>query len=308
MAYGDQHSKQRAGLGWKTVAGFSLATLLGGVLLAGWLITQFDLWPGNGSAQEAAADKNTSAAGAGKAGTNASAAADQADGKQGEEAAAVAAKVEELADRLSQIDAGKDAAGAYSARADAIVTALRVRRAIESGAALGYTENQLRLRFDGSHPQAVAAIQAVALDSVKLADLSNDLARNGARMTGGGDEESLWTRISTEFSELFALRRRGTPSTTPSQVLQRAEQNIANGNVRDAIADIENLPENEARQKWLTDAKRYLAARDALDTIERAALSSPVNVPALSSAPALAPEADETGTKPPAAGTAPESE
>ncbi len=287
MAYGDRQANARGGIGWKAVAGITSLILIGLLILAGWIVTQFDLWPGNSQPEQSVAAEKSAEGNSSNADPKGKAAANP----QGKGTEAVAQKVEEIADRLSQIDIANTDQGGYSARADAVVTALSVRRAIESGAALGFTESQLRLRFGSSHPQAVAAIQAAAAQPVTLTNLRDDLARNGTRLVGRGDSVSLWDRLQTELKELFVLRERGTPSTAPSQILQRAEQHIANGDVRSAIEDIEKLPDNTAKQAWLVDARRYLAARDALDAIERSALSTPANVPAL---PPATPQTEES--------------
>ena len=255
------------GMGWKAVAGISASVLLGGLLLAGWVLTRFDLWPVSEPKTEAVTT------------SNAADPKNEAAAATGDTAGTVVAKIEQLEDRISQIGFGSGV-NPGSGRADAVVTALSVRRAIESGAALGITESQLRQRFGASHPKAVAAIQAAALAPVKLSDLRDALARDGYKMLTKDGDDSLWARLNLEFSELFVLRDRGTPSNAPTQILQRAEQQISNGEIRGAIADIERLPQNAVQRKWVSEAKQYLAARDALDVIERAALTAPAVLPA----------------------------
>jgi hypothetical protein len=253
-------------MGWKAVAGISASVLLGGLLLAGWLLTRFDLWPVSEPKPEVVAT------------SGATDVKDVSSAMASDSTDTVAAKLELLEDRISQIGSGSGVTSS-SDQAAAVVTALSVRRAIESGAALGITESQLRQHFGSSHPKAVAAIQAAALDPVKLTDLRDALARDGYKMLTKDGDDSLWARLNLELSELIVLRDRGTPSDAPTQILQRAEQQISNGDIRGAIADIERLPKNAVQQKWVGEARRYLVARDALDVIERAALTAPAPLP-----------------------------
>ena len=264
--HGQGRGQSTGGMGWKAVAGISASVLLGGLLLAGWLFTRFDLWP----VSEPKPEVVTTSGGTDARNPSAEVVGDGAD--------AVAAKIQQLEDQISQIGSGSGATSG-SDQANAVVTALSVRRAIEGGAALGITESQLRQHFGSSHPKAVAAIQAAALDPVKLTDLRNALARDGYKMLTKDGDDSLWARLNLELSELIMLRDRGTPSDAPTQILQRAEQQISNGDIRGAIVDIERLPKNAVQQKWVGEAKRYLAARDALDVIERAALTAPAPLP-----------------------------
>jgi hypothetical protein len=279
-------------MGWKAVAGISASVLLGGLLLAGWVLTRFDLWPVSEPKTEAVTT------------INAANPKNEAAAATSDAAGTVVAKIEQLEDRISQIGLGSGV-NAGSGRADAVVTALSVRRAIESGAALGITESQLRQRFGASHPKAVAAIQAAALAPVKLSDLRDALARDGYKMLTKDGDDSLWARFNLELSELVIIRDRGTPSNAPTQILQRAEQQISNGDIRGAIADIERLPKNAVQQKWVGEANRYLAARDALDVIERAALTAPAALPA-PALPSLPPASVPAETNPPTISPTPE--
>jgi hypothetical protein len=58
-----------------------------------------------------------------------------------------------------------------------------------------------------------------------------------------------------------------------------------------ALAEVLRIPNHPAAAAWITDARRYIAARRALDTIETAALLDPRNPPAVPLAPVPAPAA-----------------
>jgi len=262
MASSDnQNAKQ--GLGWKGVSAVAFIVLLGGLILAGWVVTKFDLLP-------TASSENISAQ-------------TPADNRQGPDTKtdAVVAKVQELEKRIESIGNIETSSAGYPAPQNDVATALRARRAIESGASLGYIENQLGQRFGDRFPQAVDAIGNLAQSPVTLSELRDDIARNGSRMIGRGSDASIWERFNLELDELFMLRKRGDASTSPAHILQLAEENIGKGDLAEAIKKIQELPENNATKSWLEVAQRYQNANNALDILERAALAAPTATPLL---------------------------
>ena len=50
---------------------------------------------------------------------------------------------------------------------------------------------------------------------------------------------------------------------------------LTSGRTDDAIAEVEKLPGADAAQGWITNARRYAAAQQALDVIETAAMLEP---------------------------------
>lgn len=275
MADGDTQIVRR-GLGWKGVSAVSLTVLLGGLILAGWLVTRFDLLtpeaPSAESAQKAQ-DENS------QPGFSAIALDSKPSGANTD--SDVAAKVAALEKRIAQIDQQDGAAVAFSPSRGGVATALRARRALDSGASLSFIQAQLTQRFGDRYPQAVDALQQLANEPVTLDELRDDIARRGDAVIGRGGEASLWSRIQLELGELFMLRERGEPSTSPAHILQRAEEDISKGDLKSAIEKIAALPKNDASDAWLKSARRYQNAKDALDRIERGALSQPVAAPVL---------------------------
>ena len=87
-----------------------------------------------------------------------------------------------------------------------------------------------------------------------------------------------WERVKAELGELFVLRRASAPSPRPERRLERASRLLDEGRVASARALVASLPNAERAEGWLRDARRYVAAREALDLIETAALLEPRNL------------------------------
>jgi len=85
------------------------------------------------------------------------------------------------------------------------------------------------------------------------------------------------------------VRKAGTPSTLPDERLNRATRRLEAGQVDVALAEVLRLPGRDNAQQWIESARRYVAARRALDAVETAALLEPrAQVPP---APGMAPAA-----------------
>ena len=186
--------------------------------------------------------------------------------------------VASIENRLTQINADAAAASGNAARAEGLLVAFAARRAIDSGARLGYLADQLRLRFGASQPQAVATILSASQTPVTLETLKAELqALDNALVTGDRDA-GVWTTVKREFSELFVLRKDGAPSPAPTQRLLRAHTMVESGNIDGAVAEVSAMPGVVNAQGWLVKARRYSQARIALDTLERNAIIAPAPV------------------------------
>lgn len=192
---------------------------------------------------------------------------------------ALAVRVADLEDRLSRINVQAQAASGNAARAEGLLIAFAARRALDRGSPLGYIESQLRLRFGDAQPKAVTTIINASREPVTLEELASGLDDIGPTLTSGSSGQGFWTDVRRELSELFVIRREGTPSPAPQQRLLRAERYVENGNVDAAITEIDRLPgdieNNETASAWMEQARRYNEARRALDVIETAAILEP---------------------------------
>jgi hypothetical protein len=260
---------RQAGLKFRYILILLLIAFVGGAVLAGWAVNHYSLF-GYGKIEPAAAPVASQSAPVIQPTTSPAALAP---------IDAPTSQVSALEGRMSQINADAAAASGNATRAEGMLIAFAARRALDSGAPLGYIEDQLRVRFGGSQPQAVATIINASAQPVTLSGLQGELGALGSSLTtknGGG----VWESVQREFGELFVLRTEGTPSPAPTQKLKRAKAAADAGNIAGAIAEVQTMPGASLAKDWLIKARNYVAARKALDSIERAAIMVPVAAPA----------------------------
>ena len=184
-------------------------------------------------------------------------------------------RVNLLEQRLVDLDAQSRQAVGNADRAEGLLVAFAARRALDRGVALGYMEGLLRQRFGAAHPEAVATIMTAARQPVTLQQLQDGLQEASPKLLGGGPDQSWWDALQTELGNIVSIRRKGTPSTLPSQRLQRAQRALEAGLADVALAEVLRLPGRQAAEEWIAMARRYVGARRALDAIETAALLEP---------------------------------
>lgn len=270
-----------------------IVAFVGGVILAGWVLSRYDLFesdtnPEMVASAERAADVETDPVEALAKRVDADGTVLPAPAQTAKPAAAIlspeieralAVRVADLEDRLSRINVQAQAASGNAARAEGLLIAFAARRALDRGSPLGYIESQLRLRFGDAQPKAVTTVVNASREPVTLEELASGLSDIGPTLTTGTTDESFLAKFKSEMAELFVVRREGSPSPAPQQRLLRAERYIESGNVDAAIAEIERLPgdfeDNEEAVKWMEKARRYNEARRALDVIETAAILEP---------------------------------
>ncbi|WP_231729212.1 MULTISPECIES: mitofilin family membrane protein [unclassified Sphingopyxis] len=191
-------------------------------------------------------------------------------------AGGLAARVAELEQRLSRINLQAESASGNASRAEGLLVAFAVRRALDRGLSLGYLEAQLRLRFGDDQPNAVKTITETSREPVTLEQLRAELDAIAPELVGrSGDKGSLWTGLRRELGELFVVRPAGTQSPRATERLERARRYLAGGMVDQAITEVEAMPGAAEAGDWLIDARRYHEARRALDLIETAAILEP---------------------------------
>lgn len=215
------------------------------------------------------------------------------------EVAATASRVAGLESRIAQIDTQATAAAANASRAEGLLIAFAARRSIDRGASLGYLEPQLRMRFADTQPRAVAAIIAAGQAPVTLDMLRGQLDALAPSLGGGAPGEGWWQRSRRALGSLAVVRRAAEPSPAPDDRLARAGSQIAGGQVDLALAEVARLPARERATDWMAMARRYIEAHRALDILEAAAITAPIQAPSTLASPTQASgrPTTNTGTK-----------
>lgn len=188
-------------------------------------------------------------------------------------------RIDALTRRMDALDRQNGAALANADRAEGMLLALAARRAIETGRPLGVIEGMLRDRFGGSQPRAVTTLITAAQQPVTLPQLTADFARLAPALREGDRDgvAGLWTTIRTELSTLFVVRRAGDQPTSVAERIDYAQGRLDLGDVAGALDQINRLPVpvRGIGQGWAERARRYVAAREALDALETVALLAP---------------------------------
>lgn len=189
----------------------------------------------------------------------------------------LSARVADLEQRLARISLEAQSASGNATRAEGLLVAFAVRRALDRGLPLGYLEPQLRLRFGDAQPNAVKTILEAARDPVTIEQLRGQLEILALQLMGGvgGSSDDFWTAVQREMSELLVLRRADSLSPSARERLERVRRYLTSGQVDKAINEVEAMPGAEVAKAWIMDARRYHEARRALDLIETAAILEP---------------------------------
>jgi hypothetical protein len=181
-------------------------------------------------------------------------------------------RIAQIEGRLNRLENATQRAVGSAGRADALVIAFAARRAIDRGVALGYLENLLTDRFGAQHQAAVATIITESRQPVRLDSLISEYEGLGPDLRRGGPNDGWWTNIRRELGSLVELHPADQPASNPEARYARAEQELAGGNVDEALAETMRLPGAARAGDWVGKARRYIAVHRALDEIESAAL------------------------------------
>lgn len=188
-----------------------------------------------------------------------------------------AARLNALEKRFDALDARSTMALANAARAEGMLLALAARRALDTGQPLGVIEGMLRDRFGGTQPQAVAALIAAGQKPVTLSQLQAGLQTLEPQLQQASRGGNWWTELHSDIAGLIMFKRENEPIAEPVEQLKDARQRLMLGDVAGALWQVNRLPEG-ARAKaggWVVAARRFLVARQALDTLETVALLAP---------------------------------
>ena len=189
--------------------------------------------------------------------------------------AAIDHRIGDLESRLERSDAHAATAESNADRAEGLLVAFAARRALDRGVQLGYLEGLLRQRFGPGQPRAVSTIISAGRQPVTIDELQAGLSEMAPDLATADPRESWWSALRREFAGLIVIRQKGTPSPAPGDRMQRAKLQLEAGHVGAALAEVARMPGHDRAAGWIVQARRYAAARDALDVIETAALLAP---------------------------------
>lgn len=287
--------------------GRSIRGVLGGLLLAfigGGALVGYLVWDGRIKidsdllADRPAASANPSASLAALPTPTTEGAAPQPSAEASDAMVALADPAEQriaaLEQRLARIDLQAAAAEGQTARAEALLVAFAVRRAIERGSPLDYLADQLKSRFGNDQPNAVATLIEAARQPVTLDQLAGQLDALEPVLIQAPAQEGGWDKVKRELSGLFVIRHGDAPAARPESRLDRARLLLRTGQFDAAIKEVQGLPGAAGAGAWLGAAQRYAMAERALDVIESTALLDPAR-PSASASATASPEAPPSG-------------
>ncbi len=276
------------GIKFRTIILFLLIAFIGGTVAAGWAITKYDLFQTNSENEAIVVDRDAIANE--QAASNEQAVASEAANSQSVVSREnienqndtindqlINERVDSLDDRLSRINVQAQQASGNADRTESMLIAFSARRAIDSGSALGYVENELRLKFGNSNPDDVRAIIDASNNPVRLATLQNQLDIASEILLSPSSDASTWDIIQKEIGELFVIRKAGSQPPQPERRLARIKTALANRDVKTAILEMEQMPGAENARDWIALARRYIRVQQALDAVEKTAISIPSN-------------------------------
>ncbi len=177
------------------------------------------------------------------------------------------------ADR-ARTDAATAAALLVANRAEAMLTLVLVRRAIESGRAFGALDAALRRGFEARYPNAVMSVTALGAAPVTLAGLRGGLAAAlpaaGTGISPAASRQSWWDVLTATLSPKTVA----APVSVSSGLAARASVALARGDIVTAAAEVRRLPAPRpaAVSAWLDSVERLRAGMQGLSTLETASL------------------------------------
>ena len=294
------------GVKFRTIILLLLIAFIGGIISAGWAITRYDIFQTGNSAPSIVMDRNIikesgTADSETKPSQSAELARTAANQKTAIDNQSIREPINNLGESLPPNDTRSQQASATVDRAESMLIAISARRAVDSGSALGYLEHELRLKFGNSNPDDVRAITDASNNPVRLATLQNQLDSASDILLSPSNDATIWDVIKKEMGELFVIRKAGSQPPQADRRLARIKTALANRDIETAILEMEKMPGAGSARDWIALAKRYMRVQQALDAIEKTALSIPSNILPTIQPPAAVQEAQRSIETVPAA-------
>lgn len=177
------------------------------------------------------------------------------------------------ADR-ARTDAATAAALMEANRAEAMLTLVLVRRAVEAGRPFGALDAALRRAFEARYPNAVMAVAALGSAPVNVAGLRRSLAAAlplGGTGPSSPDARQSWWDVLTATLSPKAVKLAVSVAPGPAELASAA---LARGDIVAAANQVRRLPtpRSAAVSAWLDSVERLRAGLQGLSTLETASL------------------------------------
>lgn len=187
----------------------------------------------------------------------------------------LAGRVDRIEAQIAGIETRAEEASGDADRAEGLLVAFAARRALDRGRPMGFLEPQLRAHFGATEPQAVAMVIGAGQRPVTLIQLQRRFAEIAPAFQRAPASEGWWTATRRELGSLFVIRRAEEVRSQPADRIERAQRALDLGQVDVALDEVARLPGAQGAADWMSEARRYVLARNALDRIETAALLAP---------------------------------
>ncbi len=217
----------------------------------------------------------------------------------------VAARIDRLSGELAA-STGADAADRAALKELFLLAA--ARRSVEVGRSFGPIEGALTAAFAPRDRSATEALVAWSSAPQTLKSLRARLDAPAAEPAAvPAAEGNWWDRLLARMAGVVQVRQTDSLGADP-EIRDRATALLDVGELGRAIAALELSPQSPARDLWLADAARLLAAEQALERLETLLLAGTAAVSSVQAAspnpPVDAPPAAGARSSPePAAGT-----
>lgn len=199
---------------------------------------------------------------------------------------ALTAQIGQIAARLA-VEEARDTAlisaiQGTADRAEAMLTVVLIRRAIDAGRPIDAWLPALRRLFEPRHADAVAAVAALSAEPVTRAGLLRDLA--GLATSNRADvRPNWWQALMTRVEAAFSGDSDGRSATLQAQAAMGRGDLAAAVALLRADAALRADPQVRA---WLSAAGRLVRAESALATLEAAAVDvAAVGAPVIAAPP-----------------------
>ncbi len=277
-------SAPSGGVKFRTIIILLLIAFIGGTISAGWAITKYNLFQTDNSNAAIIMDRDT------VPNANETAVAAKSNNQSVQQSQNIEEQntdnnnqsvndlVDSLEGRLSPTKLQAQQISGNVSRTESMLIAFSARRAIDSGSALGYIENELRLKFSNSNPDDIRAIIDAGNNPVRLATLQNQLEIASDILLTPSSDATAWGIIKKEMGELFVVRKEGSQPPQADRRLARIKTALTSRDIKTAILEMEKMPGANSARDWIALAKRYDRVQKALDAIEKTAISIPSNI------------------------------